>query len=341
MKKIDYRSFEEEENIPPGVRKMKSFDKVRKNESQPDSDLPSGRVIEISPEAYYVHAENKVYPCQLKGTVKKMLRESNDRIACGDRVLFDPKTKHIVSPEKRSSVLMRRNPSQKHRKQILAANIDLLCITSSVINPPPDPYLIDLYLIAAQKEGLQPVIVINKTDLLPRDESSKEVRLLKELEEQYLHLGIPFLCVSAHTGEGLETLRNIRKDHAPVFSGASGVGKSSLLNRLESISLKIAPVGEKSGKGRHTTTSSKLFLLKNGGWCVDTPGIQSFSVNDLHREELSDYFPEFSALSCKFHDCRHNGEAGCSLPEKPDKKVIYPLRLKSYTRLLKELNSES
>jgi len=235
---------------------------------------------------------------------------------------------------------MRQNPSHKHKDQILATNIDLLLITSSILEPQINPYLIDLYLIAAQRAGLKPVILINKMDLLKSKQDPKKVKkekaLIKTLQAQYKKLDIPMIFVSADSLKGCSDLKETMKDKASVFSGESGVGKSSLINALGKSKLKVAPVSLRR-KGTHTTTSSQLLELETGGWCVDTPGIQSFGFKNLEPDQIKYFFPEFDQLNCKFSDCKHVKEKGCGLQEALEKKLISPLRLDSYYRILEEV----
>jgi ribosome biogenesis GTPase len=330
--------FEKEPSL--ASKKMKNFKKIKQAEPDSHADAKIGRIIFISPEIFQVQLGKELFACSLKGTLKKELKQKKDRLACGDLVQFDPEKKVILHLEPRKTILMRQNPSHKFKEQVLATNIDLLLITASILEPSINPYLIDLYLITAQKAGLIPIILINKIDLLNTktqpEKAEKEKQITEQLKEQYEALNIPFLSISASTLEGFKELRALMKDKASVFSGESGVGKSSLINSLRKSKIKVAPVSAKS-KGVHTTTSSQLLELQSGGFCVDTPGIQSLSFKTLALNEVKHYFPEFDQIDCKFSDCNHRNEKGCGLKEALEKKIVSPLRLESYYRILAEI----
>lgn len=327
----------------PLIQKMKPRHKLNKQKKETSSLKEQGRILFLSPDAFHVeNMKKELVICSLKGTLKKQLKQSKDRLACGDLVYFDPEKKVILEICPRKTILMRQNPSQRHKDQILATNIDLLLITASVIEPKLNPYLIDLYIIAAKRAGLKPIVVINKVDLLKKkkcpQKAKSEKKLLEELADQYQDLDIPLLEVSAVTLEGFSALKSLMKDKASVFSGESGVGKSSLINILSQSQLKVSCVSSKQ-KGTHTTTSSQLLSLKEGGFCVDTPGIQSLGFNHLSLSEIKHFFPEFDQLKCKFNNCNHQNEMGCGLKEGLEKKLIRPLRLSSYYRMLEELQN--
>lgn len=310
-----------------------------KNVIKDKEDLLLGRVIFVSPESVHVHHNENDYFCSIKGTLKKELKDNKNRLCPGDLVYFDPEKNQIAGLKNRKTYLNRQNPSQKYQEQILAANIDLLLITTSIQEPGLNPYLIDLYIISARYFKLEPIIIINKMDLLSDVELANAKELINQLKDQYQRLKIPILFVSAKTREGFKELESIMKEKASVFSGASGVGKSSLINALEKSSLKVAPVSAKSLKGTHTTTSSKLLKLKLGGFCVDTPGIQSLGFKNFKPIEVRDLFDELSHVGCQFQDCLHLNEKGCKIKEAIEKKEVSLLRLESYHRLLKEIET--
>lgn len=338
--KIDPELLEDKE--PSYTRKKMKKVGIKTGKAQTEG-LQEGRVIFLTPDAIHVYHDKEIHNCTLKGNLKKELKANRNRLACGDLVDFDPEKKVIVALKDRKTVLMRQNPSNKFKEQILATNIDLLLITASVVEPKINPYLLDLYLIAAQRSGLKPVILINKVDLLKCKKqparAKGEKKLLDALKEQYKNLGIPILEVSALSLDGFKELHELMKDQACVFSGESGVGKSSLINSLEQSRLKVSEVSAKS-KGTHTTTSSMLLQLKSGGWCVDTPGIQSLGFKDLKAEEVKYFFPEFASLECKFANCIHQNEKGCALKDAVENNTVSKHRLDSYLRILDELGSK-
>lgn len=330
---LDHDEYENERMTEP-VRKKPLKNRLYKQDSR--LGLLEGRVTFISPEAIHVVHDSQIYLCSIKGTLKKQLKQDQNRICCGDLVYFDAKKQVIEQLKERATVLMRQNPSQKYQEQILATNITQLLITSSVVQPILNTYLIDLYVITAQKANLRPVILINKIDLLLEKMDSLEHALLKELQEQYSALNIPVILVSATSQKGFKELEAIMKNQASVFSGESGVGKSSLINAIEQISLKVGALNYKGLKGTHTTTSARLMPLSFGGWCVDTPGVQSIGFKDLPPIEIRNSFPELTHCGCKFSDCLHQTETGCKIKEALEEKKVFRLRLDSYYRLLKE-----
>ena len=245
--------------------------------------------------------------------------------------------------DKRYSILSREDPVRK-KKQILAVNIDQVLITTSLLQPLLKPSLVDRYIIAAEKGKMKPIIVINKIDLLEgksneftKKEIDKEKEKYKEFLAAYEKTGIPIISVSCVTKIGIDALKGIMKNKASVFSGQSGSGKSSLINAILGTKLKIGKIVKKTYKGAHTTTKAKLLPLKDGGFCIDTPGIKSFGVWQLKKEEIKNHFPEFLSFSkkCKYPDCYHINEPNCAVIEAVKKNKISTLRFESYRSLIK------
>jgi ribosome biogenesis GTPase len=313
-------------------------------------NLLRGRVLSITPQGILVEHENKQYVCSLRGALKKDKSQFKNLVTVGDFVLFEvtPDQEGLIAHvEPRKSILSRADNLSRRKEQLIAANIDQVIITTSVVSPPIKPFLVDRYIIAAQKGGMQPVIVINKMDLLNdenADPIAKEVdrEILEIFLPGYQQAGVPVISVSVETGEGLDELRNMMKDKASVFSGQSGVGKSSLINAIAGESLRTGKIVSRTQKGAHTTTTAQLIPLEFGGWCIDTPGIKSFGVWDLKREEIEQYFPEIHdcGLGCKFPDCRHLNEAECAVMEAVEKGEISALRFESYQILIESLSQE-
>ena len=212
------------------------------------------------------------------------------------------------------------------------ANIDQLMIVASEADPETDPYLIDKVVVIALRQGIQPAVVLNKADLRPSP----------RLEEIYRQAGFPTIQVSAQTGQGLEELRRLLKNKISAFTGNSGVGKSSLLNRLEpGVSLETGAISRIS-RGRHTTRRVELFPLQDGGYAADTPGFSSFDISRIDRipkEELEQYFPEFEPYigQCRFSGCAHCKEPDCAVDQAARQGRIAPSRLESYRSLYEEM----
>ncbi len=300
-------------------------------------DLLRGRVLSILPEGMSVESGGVLYSCVLSGNLKQEISRTKNLLTVGDFVLFEPDKKMIASVEQRYSVLSRQEHLRRRQEQLIAANIDQVLITVSITAPSLKPSLVDRYIIATRKGNMSPVIVINKIDLLPPE--GEVVAFLDAFIKTYHDLGFPIFAVSAETGEGIETLKQHMAHKASVFSGQSGVGKSSLINAVTGLSIPTGEVVRKTQKGSHTTTTTQLIPLSFGGWCIATPGIRSFGLWDLKREDLNYYFPEIYVVSqdCKFPNCSHSHEPDCAVRKAVEAGTLSPLRYDSFLRLIEEL----
>jgi ribosome biogenesis GTPase / thiamine phosphate phosphatase len=309
-----------------------------------------GRVLAITAEGILVAFQEDFYTCSLKGALKQEKGRQVNLIAVGDLVWFTPgddKEGVISYIEERKSILSRPDPISQKREKLIAVNIDQVIITASVLLPPLKPPLIDRYIIAAMKGNMEPLIVINKVDLLvsPPDQCDahfveEERRLWAEFLEAYKHL--PLFPVSTVTLEGIDALKRAMQGKTSVFSGQSGVGKSSLINTLIGSSLKVGEIVEKTRKGSHTTTTALLLPLDGGGFCVDTPGIKSFGLWEASSQDIQNAFPEILQVApeCKYPDCSHREEPGCAVKEAVESGKISRLRFASYSALIAGLNVE-
>ena len=255
----------------------------------------------------------------------------------GDRVVWcegDP-TGVVVARLPRDSALSRPDPHGKLKP--VAANIDQILV---VIAPYPEPHanLIDRYLVAAEVVGIEPVIVLNKIDLL-EDDPVLAARM-EALLAIYPTLGYRILRTSSRAG-GLASLHEALRERTSVFVGQSGVGKSSLVNTLlPAADLRVGALSENRQKGTHTTTTAQLFHLACGGSLIDSPGIREFGLWHMSRDEVEQGFREFRALlgQCKFRDCRHEGEPGCALLDALERGAISAGRLDSYRHIVASLD---
>ena len=264
--------------------------------------------------------------------VRCHLRANLDSLIAGDRVIWQrgPETGVIVAAESRRSVLTR--PDSNGQPRPVAANIDQALI---VVAPEPQAFsnLIDRYLIAAEAHHISALIVQNKADITSHPE-------LERILERYQAIGYPVLQVSSKTGEGLSNLKAALRDKISIFVGQSGVGKSSLVNSLlPEANTAVGALSEASAKGRHTTTTAKLFHFQDGGDLIDSPGIREFGVQNLNRQEVDRGFREFQPYmdKCRFRDCHHKSEPGCALLAALDAGEIYPERMHSYRQIIAEL----
>lgn len=336
-KKTDKAKFER------GLEQEKNLKVDREN-------LLTGRVLSIKSEGIIVSYDNETFICKLRGLLKRDKLQMKNLVTVGDFVLFEKTEGNegvIAHVEPRMSTLSRADNLSRRKEQLIAANIDQVIITASVVSPAIKPFLIDRYIIAARKGNMQPIIVVNKIDLLtdPSVEEwlrYQEEEILAECVRAYQTAKIPLIKLSGATGEGIEQLREVMKDKASVFSGQSGVGKSSLINAMTNYSLRTGGMVDKTKKGSHTTTTTQLLPLPFGGWCVDTPGIKSFGVWDLKKEEVCSYFSEIfeCGKKCHFPTCSHMQEEGCAVIQAVEKGKISGLRLDSYHSILMSIDEE-
>jgi ribosome biogenesis GTPase / thiamine phosphate phosphatase len=257
-------------------------------------------------------------------------------LAVGDRVRIaqDGESWRVESVLPRRSVLARPDPLHKHLQRLIAANIDVVVNVVSVKAPPLRPRLIDRVLIAIQRGGAQPVICVNKVDLLDDEPRAAELAKL----DRYEALGVPVIACSTKTGEGIDALRAAVEGKLTALVGHSGVGKSSILNALDERLQLVTNTLHRRGTGRHTTTRSTLYDCGGGTYLIDTPGIREFGLWDLDRESLRDYFPEFreASESCRFTDCTHVHEPDCEVKRRVEAGDLDRARYETYARLFEE-----
>ncbi len=301
-----------------------------------------GRVLSIVPQGILVESEGEKVLCVLKGVLKKEKTDAKNLVTVGDQVWFEKREEgegiigHVLP---RRTLLSRADNLARRKEQLIAANVDLVVITASVVQPILKPAILDRYIIAARKGGMEPLIVVNKIDLLDEEDDSAHVEqertLYAEAVRAYGSAGIPLIGVSTVSGRGMKELKQAMRDKVSVFSGQSGVGKSSLINAVVGTQLRVGHVVEKTKKGTHTTTTTCLLPLDFGGWCVDTPGIRSFGVWNLELEEVEGYFEEIHrlGLSCKFADCTHLHEVSCAVLMALEAEELSFMRYASYQAL--------
>lgn len=280
---------------------------------------------------------------ELRGTLHRChLRANLEALASGDRVVWRPGANTGESNAVQNGVIVAGLPRHSllarpdvhlHTPKPVAANVDRIVI---VIAPEPQPFanLIDRYLIAAEAVEITPLLVLNKSDLLDRNERRAEI---DALFEQYRAIGYTTLQASTHSEHGLDALRAQLHDRISVFVGQSGVGKSSLINALiPGIDIRVGELSTAESKGRHTTTTSRLFHLPTGGDLIDSPGIREFGLDNLDRAQIENGFIEFREWlgRCRFRDCSHQHEPGCALQTALRDGHISPARMQSFMTIL-------
>ena len=271
--------------------------------------------------------KDKVYRCHKRANVEPLV--------AGDQVLWQHSEPYgiVIARKPRSSEILR--PDSRGRIRSMAANIDCIAIVFACA-PKPQCNLIDRYLVAAEAQHVRPVLILNKIDLL-RDQHASEIQMLTK---DYQSIGYRIIKVSAKTGEGMPMLEKYLSNRMVIFSGQSGVGKTSLLNYLmPSANSPVSALSSKTDQGAHTTAASRLYRLKSGGKLIDSPGIRDFSLNHLDKKNIIDNFIDFQPFlgHCKFRDCTHRDEASCALLSAVREDLIISKRLESYHKIMDSL----
>jgi ribosome biogenesis GTPase len=297
-----------------------------------DLCLP-GRVMRVAGLRSTVEVQGgELYECATRRLLKTLATDQRHVVAVGDRVWIRPTPQTdenegiIERIEPRYGVLSR---TSRGRQQTIVSNVDQLVIITSAAEPVLKPNLIDRFLVTAEKGDIEPVICINKVDLVPRAS-------LMPLVGVYSQLGYRVLLTSATQGFGIEALRRMLDNRQSVLAGQSGVGKSSLLNAIEEgLHLRVAAVSTDTQKGRHTTTSAELLKLGRGGYVVDTPGIRQFQLWDVIPEEVAGFYPELRPYvsHCRYADCTHHHEDECAVKDAVADDQIDVRRYESYLHL--------
>lgn len=331
LEEIDQNEIIEEK------RAEKKIKKKMETSSKSDLNLKSGRLIEImSNYKCRVMVDGEEIICLLSGRLKQLNLETRNLVAVGDYVNID-----LAADETRiEEILPRVNSLSRFADEVfqneivIATNLDQVVITSSLHEPELNLGLIDRYLCAAGIAEINPVICVNKIDL------AVDQTFLEQELDYYHRLGIDIVLTSAFTGAGIEKLRSILANRETVFSGHSGTGKTSLINKLQpGLNLKVAEVSDVSGKGMHTTTSSKLIPWDFGGYLVDTPGIKTFGLLKNDKVFIPRLFPGFQDYFplCRYSDCTHTHEEKCAVKKAVEIGRIPSERYESYLRIMESL----
>ncbi|MBV1923206.1 MAG: ribosome small subunit-dependent GTPase A [Flavobacteriaceae bacterium] len=299
-----------------------------------------GLVYKSTGSWYTVKTEtNEFYNCRLKGKFRIKGIKSTNPVAVGDHVDFDVETIGddtigiITNIEERENYIIRKSVNLSKQTHIIASNIDIAFLLVTLNNPPTFTAFIDRFLVSAEAYRIKAVILFNKIDTY----SEEELDEIKYLASIYRNIGYECVGISAKTEKNVDKVKSMMKGKVSVFSGHSGVGKSTLVNAIEpQLNLKTKEISEQHLQGQHTTTFAEMFDLSFGAQIIDTPGIKGFGMVEIEKEELSGYFPEFFELKehCKFNNCLHIEEPKCAVKDALEEGSIPWSRYKSYLQIL-------
>lgn len=300
--------------------------------------MEKGIVIKSTGSWYMVRLESgKVAECRIRGKLRLKGVRTTNPVAVGDVVTVEEggEGSVITAIEPRRNYIIRKSTNLSKEAHILASNVDQAVLVVTVNHPVTSTVFIDRFLVTAEAYAIPAVLVFNKRDLYDEEDEL----MLGGLKAIYERAGYPCYEVSTLTGEGLEAVGRLLKDRVSVLAGLSGVGKSSLINRIEpGLGLKTAAISDAHDAGRHTTTFAEMFPLTQGGYIIDTPGVRSFGMVDMKREEISHFFPEIfeRAGECRFYNCTHTHEPGCAVADAVEAGEISESRYASFLSMLEE-----
>ncbi|MGK2858824.1 MAG: ribosome small subunit-dependent GTPase A [Thermoanaerobaculia bacterium] len=354
--KFDHRRWETAGEVSPSYQKRRRqitadalATPLPAAETDPvvEAALRDGTLISITRRIGSVLVGREIVECLLPS---RMAATQQTDVAVGDRVRWwekDDGSRWIHSILPRRTFLARPDPHYAHMQRVIAANIDVVVNVVSVKFPPLRPRLIDRYLIAIMQGGAQPLICVNKSDLLEGDELREELACL----DAYSEFGVEAILCSTKSGAGIGDVIDRLRGRCSVFVGHSGVGKSTILQSIVTLEkdtgidiamIKTGAISEAHGTGTHTTRLAALYDLGGGTSIIDTPGIREFGLWALDVETLKSYFPEFDelAIDCKFRDCIHTHEPDCAVKDAVEAGEMSEARFDTYLRLMEELQEQ-
>ena len=301
-----------------------------------------GLVVKNTGSWYTVHTDDRrSVECKVKGTFRlKGIRNTNP-VVIGDRVEIEVNqegTAFITTIDERRNYMIRRSTNLSKQTHILAANIDIAVLIVTINYPQTSTVFIDRFLATAEAYRIPVQLVFNKLDRFNAD----ELEYMDALIHLYTNIGYPCLKICAITGEGIASLEKLLEGKTSLFSGHSGVGKSTIINQLlPGVNLKTANISEYHKKGMHTTTFSEMIPLSGGGYVIDTPGIKGFGTFEMAGAEVAHYFSEIFRISfgCRFNNCTHRNEPGCAVVQAVKEHYISESRYKSYLNILEDKDS--
>lgn len=301
-----------------------------------------GRVIKSTGSWYTVRMDDaSVLQCRIKGKMRLIDRRTTTPVNIGDLVLVDTgdgdSVIHEVLP--RHNYIIRQATRNRTAEHIIAANLDQAIVMATIAMPRTSTGFIDRFLVTASAYHIPGVVIFNKTDVY----DEKETALLNNLVAVYRTAGYPVVCTSAERNSGVEEVRELLKGKISLLAGHSGVGKSTLINKIDpQLDLRTAEIAAFNQKGKHTTTFAEMFELPFGGFIIDTPGIKEFGILDFEEAEVAQFFPEMERVmhECRFNNCLHINEPGCAVKEAIEAGTISESRYQNYLSIIGELRTD-
>ena len=301
-----------------------------------------GIVYKSTGSWYLIKCNNDFFECRIKGKIRLKDLDTTNPIAVGDNVIFEKDSKEegqgIISEIlPRKNYIIRKSVKLSKQSHIIASNIDLALLLITKDNPPTSFNFIDRFLVTCEAYQIPVILVFNKIDTYNEDDLSR----ISEIESIYKSIDYQCIRISAKYGQGVNKISNYMQNKVCLLSGHSGVGKSTLINKINpELDLKTKEISISNNQGKHTTTYAEMYDLKENIRIIDSPGIKGFGLVDISKNELGDYFPEFfkRKMKCKFHNCMHINEPGCEIKKGVENKTISESRYSSYIDLLSDQN---